>query len=75
MLSFGSFDFRDDLPDRATKSSPDSPLWEKLCRSCDKLKVGPGNFMVSLALDVLPSFLPLGTSHVGPPDCRIYLYH
>lgn len=25
--------------------------------------------MVSLAFDVLPSFLPFGTSQVGPPDC------
>lgn len=35
------------------------------------LKVGAGNCTVSLALDVLPSFLPLGTSQVGPPDCEI----
>lgn len=33
------------------------------------LKVGAGNSIVSLAFDVLPSFLPLGTSHEGPPDC------
>lgn len=37
------------------------------------LNVGAGNCLVSLALDVRPSFLPLGTSHLGPPDCRVYL--
>lgn len=46
----------------------DRPLWEKLCWSWDMLKVGAGNCLVSLAIDVLPSFLPLGTSQVGPPD-------
>jgi hypothetical protein len=34
------------------------------------LKVGDGNCIVSLALDILPSFLPLGTSQPGPPDCK-----
>lgn len=67
------FNFRNSLPDRATRSFADNPLWEKLCCSCDMLNVGAGRFMVSLALDVLPSFLPLGTSHLGPPDCRIYI--
>jgi hypothetical protein len=37
------------------------------------LKEGEGNRVVSLALDVLPSFLPFGTSHVGPPDCNMKL--
>lgn len=31
------------------------------------LKVGAGSWLVSLALDILPSFLPLGTSQDGPP--------
>jgi hypothetical protein len=61
------------IPDRATKSFADNALWEKLCCSCDMLNVGAGNCLVSMALDVLPSFLPLGTSHLGPPDCRIYV--
>lgn len=34
------------------------------------LNNGDGNVVVSLALDILPSFLPLGTSQVGPPDCK-----
>jgi len=58
------------LPDKATKSSIDRPLWEKLFCSCDMLKDGDGNCIVSLALDILPSFLPLGTSQPGPPDCN-----
>lgn len=32
------------------------------------LKVGAGSCLVSIAFDILPSFLPFGTSHVGPPD-------
>lgn len=32
------------------------------------LKVGAGSCLVSIAFDTLPSFLPFGTSHVGPPD-------
>nr|AFK43391.1 unknown [Lotus japonicus] len=32
------------------------------------LKVGAGNCVVSLAWDFIPSFLPLGTSQLGPPD-------
>lgn len=67
------FNFRNSLPDRATKSSIDNALCEKLCCSCDMLNVGAGNCLVSLALDVLPSFLPFGTFHLGPPDCRIYI--
>jgi hypothetical protein len=32
------------------------------------LKVGAGNCLVSLAMEILPSFLPFGTSQVGTPD-------
>lgn len=32
------------------------------------LKVGNGNCNESLAFEILPSFLPLGTSQLGPPD-------
>lgn len=35
------------------------------------LKVGAGNCLVSVARDVLPSFLPFGTFQLGPPDYRI----
>lgn len=38
------------------------------------LKLGDGNCIVSLAFDILPSFLPLGTSHVGPPDYKTQNY-
>ena len=34
------------------------------------MKVGAGNLIVSLAFDVLPSFLPFGTSQLGPPDYK-----
>lgn len=57
------------LPERATRSFKDRPLWEKLCWSCEMLKVGAGNCLVSVASDVLPSFLPFGTFQLGPPDC------
>lgn len=59
------------LPERATRSFKDRPLWEKLCWSWEMLKVGAGNCLVSVASDVLPSFLPFGTFQLGPPDCRI----
>jgi hypothetical protein len=32
------------------------------------LKVGAGNCLVSAAFEILPSFLPFGTSQLGPPD-------
>lgn len=57
------------VPMRAAKSSVERPLRAKLCWSWDKLKAGEGNRAVSLALDILPSFLPFGTSQVGPPAC------
>lgn len=59
------------LPKRAARSSIDRPLCLKFCCNCEMLKVGAGKLVVSLALDVLPSFLPLDTSQVGPPDCEI----
>ena len=34
------------------------------------LKVGAGNCLVSVAFEILPSFLPFGTFQVGPPDLR-----
>lgn len=65
-----NWDIEVSLPERATRSFKDRPLWEKLCCSWDMLKVGAGNCLVSVAFDVLPSFLPFGTSQFGPPDCK-----
>lgn len=56
------------VPESATRSSRDRPLWEKLCCSWEMLNVGKGNCLVSVAFEILPSFLPFGTCQVGPPD-------
>ena len=56
------------IPERTTRSCIERHLWTKLCRSWEMLKVGAGSCLVSIDFDTLPSFLPFGTSHVGPPD-------
>lgn len=58
-------------PDRATRSAIERPRCEKLCWSCEMLKVGAGSCRVSVAFDTLPSFLPFCTSQLGPPDCIV----
>ena len=49
------------------RSFKEIPLLEKLCCNWEMLKVGAGNCLVSLAMEILPSFLPFGTSQVGTP--------
>lgn len=59
------------IPERATRSSKERPLREKLFCNWDMLKVGAGILAMSLALETLPSFLPFGTDQYGPPDCMM----
>lgn len=59
------------LPESAARSSKERPLRAKLFCSRAKLKVGDGNVPTSLALDILPSFLPFCTYQDGPPACNM----
>jgi hypothetical protein len=36
-----------------------------------RMSNGPGRFVASAMLEVLPSSLPTNTLHPGPPDCQI----
>lgn len=58
-------------PDSATTSVASKFLAAKVVRSSPVLKNGGGRFLVPFMLKVTPSFLPSGTSNLGPPD---YVY-
>lgn len=53
-------------PESATKSLTPNPLLAKLLISVEVFENGDGKFIVSLANDTRPSFLPLSTFHHGP---------
>lgn len=56
------------LPDKTTRSLTERPLERKLVLREEILAKGGGKLInASLEIDTLPSLLPVGTSHSGPP--------
>ena len=60
------------LPDKVTISSNERLLKLKLWRSSDTLKLEGGLPLKFDAMDTLLSMRPFTTSHLGPPDCKLF---
>lgn len=58
-------------PESATTSVASKFRGAKASRSWPVLKNGGGRLLVPFTLKVRPSFLPSGTSNLGPPDYSI----
>lgn len=64
------------VPDKTTRSCTVRFLLAKLCLSWVKLKVGAGRLIkASLTREIVPSLLPVSTSHIDLLYCKNYTYH
>jgi len=60
------------VPERATKSSTESPWLAKFVLRALRLRKGAGiELLASALLAVIESLLPKPTSHEGPPSCKL----